>query len=242
MQIHFNGNTMHISKASKAWSREYYMSKYCFVKKKKDSGEEKKRWKKAITEEMKGRVNVQSVECVSYSQSWVSVLFRLWFSLSVCLSLHPSVYSFRSLLLTFPFVSHYFVSHFSFSLLIFISYSLFHPLFIKLSLQVSCILCAFFLFLSPFFSFSSLFSPPDFSFSPSPLNRCCSPFPWWTPGCAHGARCLSTPWAATPACARWTWAATTWRTSGPRCWAKPCRSTPLSGEGPDYEEEEETDR
>lgn len=62
-------------------------------------------------------------------------------------------------------------------------------------------------------------------------SRPCSLCPWRTHGCAPGEPSWSTPWVATPAWGRWTWAGTTWTTSEPRCWAKPCRSTPPSGEG-----------
>lgn len=60
-------------------------------------------------------------------------------------------------------------------------------------------------------------------------SRPCSPSPWLTRGFASGAQCSSTLWAPTPACGRWTWAGTSWRTPGPRCSAKPCRSTQHSG-------------
>lgn len=71
----------------------------------------------------------------------------------------------------------------------------------------------------------------NLALSSSAPCRLCSPCPWWTRACAPGGPCWSTRWAATPAWEKWTSAETTWTTSGPRCSAKPCRSTRRSGEG-----------
>lgn len=62
---------------------------------------------------------------------------------------------------------------------------------------------------------------------PAPLasSRPCSPSRWLTRGFGSGAQCSSTPWAPTLVYGRWTWAATSWRTLGPRCSAKLCRLT-----------------